>query len=514
MKTKKEIPESLKKQILHLAVHGYGSRKISLRASISRSLVRRVLEEVSPEERKANGANGSKLSAYSEIIDQKVLSGLTTTRILREIKDLGYSGGRTVLAELVARIRLDNGITKKPSIKRRFETVMAAEMQVDWSPYNVNINGKMVKIHILGVISGFSRKLFFAAFRNERQNTLLEGLSMAFEYFEGCALRVIFDNMTTAVLGRCGSDRQVIWNGALLDFSRHYAFTPFACSVRDPDRKGKQEKSFRLLEDDFIKGSSFASWDDLNSRLRTWLDQTAGVCNNRVHGTTGKVPNEEHLVEKSLFIRLPHERFPVYKDELRVADRDATISVEGIRYTIPAGYGNRNVVVRLYARHFEVFEKRGAIIFTSKYLDRTVSPARLVIDQTHYADLSRKPRNGEGYPGMQRDFIRRFPKLAELVDGIKLRYKALVSIQLSALVRLAGDYGDEALLDAGLYALHHKRFSADSVRKILESRFPEKPDQLILPLDGRGAVMLGEVEESSLDEFAHLDSDENKESPK
>jgi len=514
MKTKQEIPELLRKQVLSLAAYGYGSRKIAQRAIISRSLVRRILEEASPEDLNTKGCNGSKLSAYSEIIDQKVLEGLTTTRILREIKDIGYSGGRTILGELVARIRIDNGITRKSSIKRRFETNPSQEMQLDWSPYRVSINGKMVKIHVLGVISGFSRKLFFAAFRNERQSTLLEGLSMAFEYFEGCALRVVFDNMTTAVLGRHGSDRKIIWNRALLDFSRHYGFTPFACAVRDPNRKGKQEKSFRLLEDDFIRGSSFASWDDLNSRLKRWLDQTAGVGNNRVHGTTGRIPNEEHQFEKSLFIRLPQERFPTYVEELRIADRDATISVDGIRYTIPSAYGNRNVVVRFYARHFEVLEKHGAIIFNSKYLDRTVSPARLVINQIHYNNLNRKPRNGEGYPGLQRDFLRRFPELSELVDGIKLRFKSMISAQLSILVRLAGEYGDEAFLDAGLYALHHKRFSAGSIKNILEQRYPERPDQLVPSLGGRGAELVGEVEESNLDEFAVLDSYESEDDKK
>jgi hypothetical protein len=382
-------------------------------------------------------------------------------------------------------------------------------MQLDWSPYKVKINGQLVKIHVLGVISCYSRKLFFAAFRNERQGTLLEGLSMAFEYFEGCALRLVFDNMTTAVLGR-RERGQIIWNNSFLDFSKHYGFTPFACAVRDPDRKGKQEKSFRLLEDDFIRGSTFASWDDLNSRLSRWLDQTPGVGNNRIHGTTGRVPNEEHLFEKRLFIGLPFTKFPSYSEEIRVADMDATISVYGIRYTIPAGYGGRNVVVRLYAGHFEVLERQGGIIFSSKYLDTTVSQTKLVINQTHYSGWPRKPRGGEGGRGLQRDFIRRFPELSELIDGIKLRFKSLLSIHLNALIRMAQQYGDEALNAAGLYALQHKRFSADSIKSILEQRFPERPDQLIAPLDGRGGAMLGEVEESNLEEFAILDSYESE----
>lgn len=510
MKPKQQISETVKMQVLRLADHGYGSRKIALINNISRSLVRRILSEASPAELKSEAGETTKLSKFQQIISEKVSQGLTTTRIFREIRELGYSGGRTILGELAAKIRLDNGIIRKSRVKRRFETDPGQEMQLDWSPYKVKINGQLVKIHVLGVISCYSRKLFFAAFRNERQSTLLEGLSMAFEYFEGCALRLVFDNMATAVLGRRDKGRQIIWNRSFLDFSKHYGFTPFACAVRDPDRKGKQEKSFRLLEDDFIKGSSFASWDDLNNHLIRWLDKTPGVCNNRVHGTTGKIPNEEHLFEKGLFIRLPENRFPSYTEELRVADLDATISVYGIRYTIPAAYGGRNVVVRLFAEHFEVLDKQGGIIFSSKYLDSTVSPAKLVINQAHYSSLSRKPRAGGGNYGLQRAFIHRFPELSELIDGIKIRFKNLLSIHLNALIRMAEQYGDDALNDAGQHALHHKRFSADSVKSILEQRFPERPDQLVAPLNGQGGVMLGEVEESDLEEFAILDSYESE----
>jgi len=509
MKTRKSVDESLKQQIIHLAAHGYGSRKIVQRLDVSRSLVRRVLSEASPEELKKGSSAGSKLEPFMQVISEKALKELTTTRILREIKELGYMGSRTILGELVAKIRADNGLTRKLAAKRRFETAPGEEFQVDWSPYKVPINGKLVKIHVLGVISGYSRKLFFAAFKNERQGTLLEGLSMAFEYFEGCALRLVVDNMTTAVLGR-REKGQIIWNQAFRDFSIHYGFTPFACAVRDPDRKGKQEKSFRLLEDDFIKGSSFSSWDDLSNRLQIWRDKIPGVCNNRIHGTTGKVPNEEHLLEKSLFIRLPHKRFPSYTEELRAVDQDATISVYCIRYTIPPAYACRNVVVRLYAEHFEVLDKHGAMLFSSRYLDTTISPEKLVINQLHQACIARKPRGNEGCRGQHKDFIRRFPELSELADGIKVRFKSLASIHLNALVRLAEQYGDKALIEAGRHAMLHKRFSADSVKSILEQGCPEKPEQLSLPLNGLGGAIVGDVEESDLEEFAMLDSYESE----
>ena len=54
MKTKQPVSESVKKQILHLVAHGYGSRKISQIADISRSLIRRIIAEASLEDLKAS----------------------------------------------------------------------------------------------------------------------------------------------------------------------------------------------------------------------------------------------------------------------------------------------------------------------------------------------------------------------------------------------------------------------------------------------------------------------------
>ena len=142
----------------------------------------------------------------------------------------------------------------------------------------------MVMVHALGCLLGASRKLYLRLFRDERQSTLLEGLASALEYFEGVAARVVVDNMATAVLGRFGSDRKVLWHPRLLDFARHYGFEPFACRPRDPDRKGKKEKSFRLVFDDFIKGTDFESWDNLDARRRivrgSKLQRERGSCEN------------------------------------------------------------------------------------------------------------------------------------------------------------------------------------------------------------------------------------------
>lgn len=485
-------PETILK-ILELAQYE-GTRKIALRLGISRKMVRRVLE------RKTEPSTQGKLDPFKEQIEEKVRLGLTSSRILREIKDLGYQGGRTILTQYVSTLRPQmNRLTRR--VKRRFETPPGKEMQIDWSPGRVSIAGKSTPIHVLGIVLAHSRKLFFGIFRDERSPTFLEGLAQGFDYFGGVALRCVFDNMSTVVLGRIGSDRKPIWNQRFLDFSQHYGFEPFLCAVADPDRKGKKEKSFRLIFDDFLKGSEFSSWDDMLIRLRGWLDSTPGVGNLRTHGTTGLVPNEAFLAEKPLLITLPSQRFPCYEEVIRAVDADSTISVKGVRYTVPAVLAYRQIPVRLHAEHFEVFDSHGRMHLTQQYLDPSV-PGKLVIDPTHYAAVTKHSREGD--LKLDQAFLRRFPDLGPLVDGLKARMKSIAVIHLRSLLRMADAYGRDVFLTAAKKAQEYRRYSAYAVKRILEREFPPPPET-VSPGTGLGPILLGEVDEADLDEYAHLD---------
>ncbi|HOY81915.1 MAG TPA: IS21 family transposase [Rhodoglobus sp.] len=498
-----EIPQEIRDEIASLKKQGYGKRKIAERIGHSSKEVAKVLraEGLLPPPAPA----ASKLEPFHAEIVPRVQKGLTTSRILREIRGLGYQGGRTILATHVATLRTSLTLLPKSPTKRRFETAPGEETQIDFSPYSVRIAGRLVRVHAFAVLLCFSRKLYLRFFREERTSTVLEGLVGAFEYFDGVTLRVVMDNMTAAVLGRVGKDREVLWQPRLLDCARHYGFEPVACAVRDPDRKGKDEKIFRLVEDDFVRGSEFESWEDLECRCGVWLDQTPGAGNLRVHGTTRRVPNEVwEQEERALLIRLPEARFVTCENEVREVDRDSTLSVRGTRYTVPCTLAGSCVAVRLFADHFEVLDRQQRVAFARRYVPDS-QKGTLIIDPTHYATMSRRPK-GQSPGRLDESFTRRFPDLAPLVDGLKRRYKTLAHIQLRALLRLCDRYGQDDFMAAARRAQEYRRFDAGAVERILESDCPLPPESAgPAPLDGAGPALLGEVEPPSLDSFKGLD---------
>lgn len=499
---KTQLSQEAQNEILRLHAF-YGTREIARRVGYSRKIVRRVLSAqgcLSPPERTRKA---SKLEPFRQTIEQKVSTGLTVTRILREIREQGYSGGRSILADYVRTLHSKLALRPKKSVKRRFETSPGEEMQLDWSPYRLPIAGTLTTVHVLGCLLCASRKLWVHAYRNERQSTLLEALASVFEYFLGCCLRLVLDNMATAVLAHYGPDGKPIWHPRFLDFARHYGFEPFACAIRDPDRKGKKEKSFRLVWDDFLKGSQFDSLEDLNRRLKIWLDETPGVANQRIHGTTQLVPNQQWLSERQFLIQLPDKRFPVYEQSIRVVDQDASLSIDGTRYTVPSSVAGRSVAVHLFAEHFELLNAHHHVIFSRRYAPEA-DKGKLIIDPTHYATDTRRRRT----PGGQRleeAFLKRFPSLAPFVGGLQLRMKGLTPIHIRTLLRLDESYGEAALTEAVSRALEYRRFDARAVQRILERDYPLLEDAPLAPLGGVGPLLLGEVEPGSLEHYSKLD---------
>jgi len=114
-------------EIVRLHQQGFGTRRIHQKLNLSRGAVRALLRELGylkppTGPRPAPGQQGgaSKLDLFREQIKQKVEKNLTATRILRELRERGYRGGRTILADYVRALRPAR--TPRKMVSRRFET--------------------------------------------------------------------------------------------------------------------------------------------------------------------------------------------------------------------------------------------------------------------------------------------------------------------------------------------------------------------------------------------------------
>lgn len=516
----KSVSAEERAQILRLHdVAGAGTRMIAQAVGRSRRTVQRVLREEgrlgTGSSRAGTGSNRAaprpakpdsrtKLDPYREEIKDRVHKGLTTTRILREIRQLGYQGGRTILNEYVRELRAP--LAPRRKVTRRFETGNGEEMQCDWSTYRVVLGGVVTVVQVLAVILARSRRTFLWATDSQKLARLLEGLALAGEHFQGFTLKVLFDNMAVVTLGRVGADRRPIWNSGFLDFARHYGFEPAVCRIAHPDRKGEIEALLGYFERDCLRGLEPESWPALNREIRRWNDE---VANKRVHGTTGRVPDEAWAEERPFLIPLPERRYPgACAEEVRRVAEDCTVSIQGTVYTVPARLAHRQVRVRLYSEHFEVLDRDGSVALAREYVTPR-EKGRLVLDPAHYQDLPAPRRRERGATRkLEEQLLARWPALEGFLSGLKLRVKSLVHVHLRRLLALAERYGEPALLAAASKAHEAGLHTSNAVERILERDFTEveEPDPLVpLEAETRVATLLGEVESGSLDDYAHLD---------
>jgi transposase len=306
--------------------------------------------------------------------------GLTAVRLWRELKERGFTGAYTAVKRAVAMIRPAAPL----SIEVRFETPPGEQAQVDLARFEVEFTdepGVKRIVWLFSLVLGHSRLIWARFVLHQDLQTILRCHTAAFGAIGGVPREILYDRMKTAVTGE-DPEGLVIYNRALLDLARHYGFQPRACRPYRAKTKGKVERPFRYIREDFFLAGSFCNLDDLNGQLRHWLDT---VANARVHATTKRVVNEAFAEEKVALRPLPLLPYcAVLKLERRVS-HEGMVSVAGNLYSVPDTTRRRVLEVHVLADEIRIFEA-GALIACHVPLDgrdqRRIDPAHRKISSS------------------------------------------------------------------------------------------------------------------------------------
>ncbi len=276
---------------------------------------------------------------------------LTAVRLWRELKERGFAGAYTAVKRAVATVRPSAPLP----IERRFETSPGEQAQVDLARFEAvfaDEPGVTRVVWLFAMVLGHSRYLWARFVVHQDLQTVLRCHIAAFQALGGAPREILYDRMKTAVIGE-DPDGLVIYNRSLLDLARHYGFLPRACRPYRPKTKGKVERPFRYLREDFFLARTFRNLDDLNGQLRHWLDT---VANARRHATTKRIVAEAFAEERSQLRALPSVPYEAVLSLERRVTHEGFVSVAGNLYSVPDTTRRRALEVHVLADQIRIYE--------------------------------------------------------------------------------------------------------------------------------------------------------------
>ena len=331
--------------IAELKRQGLSIQAISTMTGFDRKTIRRYLRE--PEAKPEYGPRPkppSILDPHKTYVAERLLAGVWNASVLlRELRERGYPGGYTILTDW---LRPQRQAASTVAV-RRFETPPGQQAQVDWGHLGtILMDGKEHKLWGFTLTLGYSRMMMAGCAIAQKLGTLLRLHEEAFRQLGGVPKEILYDRMRT-VWQDTDERGEIVWNPVFMDFAQYWGFTPRLCRPYRAQTKGKVESGVKYVRRNFLcglQGREPGSLSDLAAALKQWV---WSVASQRKHGTTHEIVIRQWDADRGAMHAL-HGRppYPYIDEETRKVARDAFVSWNGSRYSVPWQYAGKEVWVR------------------------------------------------------------------------------------------------------------------------------------------------------------------------
>jgi transposase len=314
-------------------------------------------EQVSPDSESvpvpSRSPTASACEPYFDFIDLSLSKGRNAKAIYQDlVDDHGFTGRYQSVKRFVRQLR---GRAGSPACAVII-TPPGEEVQVDYGtgpmvrdPHS----GRYRRTRMFVLTLGHSRKAVHLLTFQSSTRIWAELHEQAFRRLGGSTRTVVLDNLGEGVLKPDIYDPAL--NPLYRDLLAHYGAVALPCRVRDPDRKGKVERSVGYAKNTPLKGLRFESLADAQAYLDRWEQNWADT---RIHGTTKRQVVAMFVEEKPTLLPLPLEPFRHYQFGDRRVNLDGCVEVEAAYYSAPPGWIGRSVKVQWDGRSVRVLDPR------------------------------------------------------------------------------------------------------------------------------------------------------------
>ena len=237
------------------------------------------------------------------------------------------------------------------------------------------------------------------------------------------------------------------------------------CITRNCADKGlcaAMHKPFWFIENNFLAGRTFASWEDLNRQARQWCDKVNSTYKKHIRA----VPRELFAVERLHLKPLPAWIPEVYRLHQRMVDIEGYVALHTNRYSVPVDWIGRRVEVRETRDKIEIQRDARNLVTHTRIAD--AENRRIMLAQ-------HRPPRGQGiqrpdpHPE-ENTILEAAPEMAGYVAALKQRGHKTPTLALRQLLRLVREYPREPLLAAVREAARYGLYDLDRLERMILRR--------------------------------------------
>ena len=367
-----------------MVARGVAVRQVARQLAVSEAGLRYRLQR-SPEAPDGRRERPSVLKGWDDVVtavlerfgDGRVTPGSESrcpARTVFEVlvREFGFTGSYQAV-----RRHLGRRFGRAPvQAVRRVELPAGVQAQHDWFEWVSVVGGERQTVYGLIGTLAYSRATFVWVSPTMTQLAWQAGHLALFHRYGGVPLWVRIDNLKTGVAS--GAGPTAVLNATFVRFAETCHFQVDPCRPATGRDKGKVERQVRTDRGAFVDllAHDWVGWEALQAALDA---RSHELHERRRCPATGTTVAEALRAERLRLQPLPpvHEPFDVVV--ARRVSRDALISFEGRRYSVPFAWVGRTVEVLGTARHVVIAGDGQTLARHPRHTAR-----RLVIDSTHY----------------------------------------------------------------------------------------------------------------------------------
>lgn len=447
--------------VKRLFKNGVKKKKIAEQLGMSRNTVKNLIKS-DEEPRYSREHYASKVDPYKKLIREWYLNpkySYIGTRIFRELKKLGYTNSISPIYRFLKELDGEKQlISKKATV--RIETPPGEQAQFDWAEYNMVINNTITKVYCFSIIMAFSRmkKIVFSLTCDG--DAIYEAIQELFNEFGGITQELLIDNPKALVLENV-EGKEPLYNIDALRMATHLGLELNACAPYRARTKGKVERPFNYIEEQFIKGNSFPSMEALNAAGKKFVEEW---CNQK-HSTTKRVPSEAFREEALSLLPLPKKHFYKSESKPRKVSLDSLISVNSNKYSVPVKFVDKEVKIRIfYGYRLEVYDLKNNRIATHELHQ---GRSETLKEDFHYDAITVK--TPKSIPAIKRKFTETFVRGSEYFEKCANKIQQ-PSYHARQFLKLQELYSVECLDLILGYCIDNDIYEIDGIKETLKAK--------------------------------------------